>query len=161
MIRGLWVIDRGGICIFHESFGEEVKHDPLMFSSFISAMFSFSQEIGEKPLELTETEEYRFVYTLRSPLLFVLAGDKQETSDTLKCNLEQIIDDFFNCYEETAWQVFITSLRGTDSVFYKYKDRLMQLLKHPNLKLEKQLEQKESLSEAFSKFVKSSKKEIV
>ncbi|MFQ5621727.1 MAG: hypothetical protein ACE5FT_07900, partial [Candidatus Nanoarchaeia archaeon] len=73
MIQGLWIIDRGGICLFHESFGEEVKLDPIMLSSFMSAIFTFSKEIGQKSLELTETEEYRFVYTMHPPLLFVLA----------------------------------------------------------------------------------------
>lgn len=161
MIRGLWIIDRGGICLFHESFGEEVRHDPLMLSSFMSAIFTFSKEIGHKPLELSETEEFRFVYTMRPPLLFVLAGDMQEAPETLKSWLEQIIDDFFGYYEENAWESFLKSQIGDNSVFEGYEDRLMKLLKLSEPKIEKRFVQKESLTEAFSKFVKSSKKEIL
>ena len=132
-----------------------------MFSSFMSAIFTFSKEIGQKRLELTETEDFRFVYTMRPPLLFVLAGDKQEPPETLKTCLEQIIDDFFSYYEETVWDAFLDSRMGDDTVFADYVNRLVKLLRLSEPKLEKRLERRESLAEAFSKFVKSSKKEIV
>ncbi|MFQ5818864.1 MAG: hypothetical protein ACE5I5_02655 [Candidatus Heimdallarchaeota archaeon] len=161
MIRGFWVIDQGGICRFYESFGEDVKHDPNMLSSFMSAIFTFSKEIGQKSLELSETEEFRFVYTMRPPLLFVLAGDKQELPETLKSCLEQIIGDFFSYYEETVWLAFLKSRMGDDTAFMDYVDRLMTLLRSPEPKLENHRERRESLAVAFSKFIKSAKKEII
>ena len=157
MIRGFWVIDQGGLCLFHEAFGDEVEQDPLMLSSFMSAIFTFSKEIGQKPLELSETEEYRFVYTMRSPLLFVLAADRKEPPDVLKNSLKHIIDNFFLNYEEMVWKSFLDHQKGNSSIFETYADKLMKLLELSELKTERPRVQRESLADAFSKFVKSSK----
>jgi hypothetical protein len=157
MIQGLWVIDESGLCLFHESFNETVNQDPLVISGFLSAIFTFSQEIGQKRLELTETDDFRFVYTMKPPLLFVVAGAKQDSPDTLNRYLHQIKQDFFHHYEEIAWQTFLKSQQGNYDVFEDYKSQLMKLLGLSERESDHQ-ERRDAIVKTFSKFVKSSKK---
>ncbi len=48
-IRGVWVIDEAGLCLYHRTFGEPLV-DSQKISALVTALYYFSTELPEKPI---------------------------------------------------------------------------------------------------------------
>ena len=68
-INDVFVITKSGIPLYASCFGGEIcskKPDHLLQSGFISAMFSFAKEFGQKSIIMVEFEEGRMFFAPKS-----------------------------------------------------------------------------------------------
>lgn len=87
MIRAIYVLAEGGVCIYSKVYDSALA-DPLLMSSFISAVTQFSREAMGDELKVIESDD-KFVYVLDHDLISIIAvvDEPDEISSNLLENI--------------------------------------------------------------------------
>ena len=153
VVKGFWILTHNGISLFSYDKGTGIQANSQLFSGFLSAVFKFSQHIGLTPTKQTETERLKFLYNLRSHLVFVLAGDKQTKTEILEMHFNKLQNMFFKAFESMAWEKFLKENVDV-ACFSVFEEKVNDLIRK-----QKPLEMNlESLNKAFFKLAKQSSK---
>ena len=64
LLNGLWIIDPNGLCLLHQDFSIESKEkiDETMFSGFLTAILSFTQDLVNDTIERIQMGEREIHY---------------------------------------------------------------------------------------------------
>jgi len=87
VIRAIYVLAEGGVCIYSKVYDSALA-DPLLMSSFISAVTQFSREAMGDELKVIESDD-KFVYVLDHDLISIIAvvDEPDEISSNLMENI--------------------------------------------------------------------------
>ena len=87
MIRAIYVLAEGGVCIYSKVYDSALA-DPLLMSSFISAVTQFSREAMGDELKVIESDD-KFVYVLDHDMISIIAvvDEPDEISSNLMENI--------------------------------------------------------------------------
>ncbi|MHA1340351.1 MAG: hypothetical protein ACTSRZ_09105 [Promethearchaeota archaeon] len=105
LIKHLWIISNGGVLICNinvenKNTTNETGLDPYLFSSFISAIRSFSNEIygeGKHLDSFSIGKDIYYIYNKRSPKTFLVAKSEFLSFDNQIGNLLDVIEEKFYC----------------------------------------------------------------
>ncbi|TXT55281.1 MAG: hypothetical protein BAJATHORv1_40192 [Candidatus Thorarchaeota archaeon] len=83
MIRAVYILVSGGVCVFSRSYDPELA-DPYLLSSFVSAMASFSKEAMGDDLRGIESDgKFIFIADHKQVTTVVIADGPDEVTSTL------------------------------------------------------------------------------
>ncbi|MBD3338056.1 MAG: hypothetical protein GF353_03035 [Candidatus Lokiarchaeota archaeon] len=153
LIHSFFILQESGVCIYDRNFSEQFKFEINLITPFFSALFSFSQKVVSKKIEVLEMGDLRFVFKKEKGYIFVILSSSKENLLFLNSRLDNIINLFFkmkpqlmNDFEEkgienTKFDEFVDSLMyGKDEV-YEIKsrglyDKVIEYLKEMKVKKE-------------------------
>ena len=79
IIHSLFILEEGGVCFYNRNYSEILKDLKVdLITPFFSAIFTFSQKVVERKLEVLEMSDMRFVFTKERGYIFVILSDTQE-----------------------------------------------------------------------------------
>lgn len=96
MIQNIWVVEKDrGRRLFHKRYGT-IDIDPDLFSAFLTGLYAFAEaELGETGIDSIEMGDLKWIYIYSHDLLFIIAGDKDDSVPQLKAQLNVIKNSFF------------------------------------------------------------------
>lgn len=89
-IHSMFILKETGTAIYHKSFSNEIEYNINMISSFFSAIFSFSDKVVSRRLEVLEMSDLRFTFRSEGDLIFTILSDLSVSILFLKTRLERI-----------------------------------------------------------------------
>ena len=100
-IYSLFILEDSGVCFYHKTFSEEIKNLNVdLITPFFSAIFTFSQQVVDRRLEVLEMGDLRFVFKKEKGYIFVIMAASKMNLLFLKTRLEKINNIFFMFYEQ-------------------------------------------------------------
>ncbi|MHA1784965.1 MAG: hypothetical protein ACTSVY_05535 [Candidatus Helarchaeota archaeon] len=130
MIKELWILEKmGGRCIFTKSYSD-LETDPDLLSSFLSALYTFSEEVsGEsgKGIESIEMGGFKWVYIEVKNLLFICAATKSDATDMIKAKINTIKNKFIEMHPDVDQDDFHDKFDGNVSQFEDFEAPLIEL----------------------------------
>jgi len=98
-IHCLFVLDEGGTCFYYRNYSEQFKDLKVdLITPFFSAIFTFSQKVVDRKLEILEMSDFRFLFIKEKGYIFVILADSQINLLFLKSSLNKIVTLFFQSY---------------------------------------------------------------
>lgn len=96
MIQNIWIVEKDrGRRLFHKRYGT-IDIDPDLFSAFLSGLYGFAEvELGETGIDSISMGDLKWIYIYSRDLLFIIAGDKDDSVPHLKAQLNVIKNSFF------------------------------------------------------------------
>ena len=95
-IYSVFVLEEGGICHYHKEFSDHIKNLNIdLITAFFSAIFTFSQKVVERRLEVLEMGDIRFVFKKERGYIFVILAAWKTNLLFLNTRLDQIKRLFF------------------------------------------------------------------
>lgn len=85
MIMDVYIMNKSGVCLCRRTYGEitgsELSSDGLLLTGFISAVMSFTEQIGEAKLEVIKTDKYLLLCNPSDSVavIIIAAGEKERT----------------------------------------------------------------------------------
>jgi len=126
-LNGLFVLDQGGIPIYTKIIDVELKLDPLLISSFLSAIQSFAMEIENTPesyIKELSMQNFKIIFRQFELLTFIGLIDQKTNIKAAQLILEYMIWAFLSKFryklldcdtsETSQFQIF-------DNSFLKYR----------------------------------------
>ncbi|MFW9999591.1 MAG: hypothetical protein ACFE9Q_00040 [Candidatus Hodarchaeota archaeon] len=98
ILQDIWILDEGGIVIFHREFDKAVS--PQLFGAMMSALNYFAEQLAERGLSNFELQNTRFTIIKQSGLIFVANSSREITQKKVNKELKKISDKFFKLYSE-------------------------------------------------------------
>lgn len=97
-IKSIYIFSDTGIPLFVRS-SDEKQIDDLIMSGFLSAVFSFAEEVvKEGTIKTMEVGTTKFVFKSQGNLVFSIQGTKGISDRFLEYILQQIVDSFCDSY---------------------------------------------------------------
>ena len=130
MIQNVWIVEKDrGRRLFHKRYGT-IDIDPDLFSAFLTGLYAFAEaELGETGIDSIEMGDLRWVYIYSHDLLFIIAGDKDDSVAHLKAQLNVIKNSFFFEFPVFTkyWQekFKLTGFKGIYEQFHPIVDELV------------------------------------
>ncbi|MHA1871804.1 MAG: hypothetical protein ACTSU2_16340 [Promethearchaeota archaeon] len=132
LIKNIWIISNGGVLVNNLNLESEIiesenKLDPYLFSSFVSAIRSFSNEIygSEKYLEsFSIGKDVYYIFNKRSPNIFLVAK-----SDFL--SFDNKIENLLDVIEERFYEKFNPDVNrdfSDNDKFKRFSDEIREIL---------------------------------
>ncbi|MEM1658795.1 MAG: hypothetical protein QXX87_04815 [Candidatus Jordarchaeales archaeon] len=84
MILDVYVMNKNGICLCRRSYGKisesEENVDDLLLTGFMSALLSFTEQMGEARLEVVKTNKYLLACNTSDPIavIVIASGEREE-----------------------------------------------------------------------------------
>lgn len=91
---GLWVIDSSGLCLLHHNFGETTGVDETMFSGFITAILSFTQNFVNDTLERLALGTRDIYYRSFGQFAIVISAEKGLKKKEIPKIIERVGESF-------------------------------------------------------------------
>ena len=125
MIRNLIIIDKKGTNLLEVNFGEchSLAADPLMISSFISAIYAFGQSLNSRGIKNIRFEHLYFMLYTQNEFIFLISVDDDLESEN-RAKLERISSLFLERYSEQLRELEEAS---TTPDFTEFIDLLLDL----------------------------------
>jgi len=99
-INGLWLLESGGTCLLHRNFSGDEDINESMFSGFITAILSFSQDVVNDSIEVIKLGKREIHYRPFGKFAVVASVDKGRKNKKLSGLLERIGESFAMQYKE-------------------------------------------------------------
>ena len=100
-IFSLFILEESGVCLYHKNFSDETKDLNIdLITPFFSAIFTFSQKVVDRRLEVLEMGDIRFVFKKERGYIFVILASSQMNLLFLNTRLDNIKKLFFQFYNE-------------------------------------------------------------
>jgi hypothetical protein len=101
MIRNLIILDAAGRNLLAVNFGEchSLGDNPSLISSFVSAIYSFSQATIGQGIREIKFDELQFIMTSKQDLIFLISADDDELTRN-RVKLLRISELFFERHKE-------------------------------------------------------------
>ncbi|TFG04348.1 MAG: hypothetical protein EU539_10965 [Promethearchaeota archaeon] len=98
-IHSLFILKTSGVCMYHRHFTDEFKNiDINLITPFISAIFSFSENVVNRKIEELEMADLRLTFKTEMDIIFVLIADLSVSTLFTSTRLISIADAFFGEY---------------------------------------------------------------
>lgn len=94
-IHSFFILKKSGACIYSRNFTDEIEYNVNLITPFFSAIFSFSDKVISRDLEVLEMGGLRFVFEIKDEFIFVLLSDSTVSILFGHTRLEKISDIFF------------------------------------------------------------------
>lgn len=100
-IYSMFILKESGACLYHRVLTEEVEYDINFITPFFSAIFSFSEKVISKRLEVLEMGDLRFTFHSEGDLIFTILSDLSVSILFLRTRLERIANIFHEKFPES------------------------------------------------------------
>ncbi len=123
-IHSLFILRESGICIYHRSYSNQLKDLQInLITPFFSAIFSFSQKVVSKKLEVLEMSDLRFVFKKEKGFIFTILSDSSQNLLFLNSRLQRVSELFFRNYDSIKSDIDVIAIEN--SQFDKLVDSLV------------------------------------
>ena len=125
MIRNLIVLDKAGRDLLAMNFGEchSLGGSPALISSFISAIYSFSQSAVGQGIKNIKFENLYFKLLNKNEIIFLISADDNDVRSN-RIKLERISEMFFERYSNEVKEFEVNSISPD---FTEFTDLLLEL----------------------------------
>ena len=131
LIQDIWIIEDSGIVLFHRVFDEKV--DANLFGGLLSALNSFAEELSKEGLSNFELAGKKFSLLKRNNYIFIANADKKHNLKKINQELRNIINKFFDLYQENL----LNNWNGDTRMFASFDKEIEESLEKIIEKLEK------------------------
>jgi len=124
LIQYVNILTKDGKSLLFRNYGTtEVDRDLL--AGFLSAFSGFMKEISQSDIKSTQTEDFKYFYTIIDPIIIVLASDLEDEDVTVNSKILSIRTKFMEKYskilESGSWA-------GNRTIFYEFEKELDNLI---------------------------------
>jgi len=124
LIQYVNILTRDGKSLLFRNYGSsEVDRDLL--AGFLSAFSGFMKEISQSDIKSTQTESFKYFYTIIDPIIIVLACDLEDDDALVNSKILSIRAKFMEKYskilEDGSWA-------GNRTLFYEFEKELDNLI---------------------------------
>ncbi|MFX1569967.1 MAG: GTP-binding protein [Promethearchaeota archaeon] len=124
MIQYINVLTRDGKSLLFRNYGSsDVDRDLL--AGFLSAFSGFMKEISQSDIKSTQTEDFKYFYTIIDPIIIVVASDLDDDDATVNSKILSIRTKFLDKYgkilEDESWA-------GNRSIFTEFEHELDNII---------------------------------
>lgn len=101
VLNGLWIIEKNGLCLLHRNFEETQQQiDETMFSGFLTAILSFTQDLVKDSIEKISMGERDIYYSSFGPFAVALSANKSKKAKNLQTYINKVGDLFLSTYAD-------------------------------------------------------------
>ena len=103
LLNGLWIIDPNGLCLLHQDFSIESKEkiDETMFSGFLTAILSFTQDLVNDTIERIQMGEREIHYQSFGIFAVAVSANKsKKKAKDLSQYITKVGNEFMSEYGE-------------------------------------------------------------
>jgi len=110
MIHSILILKRTGEKLYHSNYSD-IAWDEILTSGFISALFSFSQELFEADIQDIELGSYRLLFESESKnnIIYLAIFDKLDSIINIRQKLDKLTDRIESEYEKILQKEFVVS----------------------------------------------------
>ncbi|MFW9942029.1 MAG: ADP-ribosylation factor-like protein [Candidatus Thorarchaeota archaeon] len=124
MIQYVNILTKDGKSLLFRNYGTtDVDRDLL--AGFLSAFSGFMKEISQSDIKSTQTEDFKYFYTIIDPIIIVLASDLEDEDATVNSKILSIRTKFMENYgdilESGSWA-------GNRTIFNPFEKELDNLI---------------------------------
>ena len=95
VLNGLWIIEKNGLCLLHRNFEETQQQiDETMFSGFLTAILSFTQDLVKDSIEKISMGERDIYYSSFGPFAVALSANKSKKAKNLQSYINKVGEMF-------------------------------------------------------------------
>ena len=125
-IKSIYIFAQTGIPLFVQA-SDEKQIDDLMMSGFLSAVFSFAEEVvKEGTIKTMEVGDTKFVFRPQGNCIFAIQGTQESSNLFLEFVLRQIADAFISRYGDKS-----EYLSEVTSLFDPFEEDVLRILASP------------------------------
>ena len=124
MIQYVNILTRDGKSLLFRNYGSsEVDRDLL--AGFLSAFSGFMKEISQSDIKSTQTEDFKYFYTIIDTIIIVVCTDLEDDDATVNSKILSIrakfMDQYSKILENGSWA-------GNRTLFYEFEKELDNLI---------------------------------
>ena len=124
LIQYINILTKDGKSLLFRNYGtSEVDRDLL--AGFLSAFSGFMKEISQSDIKSTQTEDFKYFYTIIDTIIIVVCTDLEDDDATVNSKILSVrarfIDEYGKILENGSWA-------GNRTVFYKFEKELDNLV---------------------------------
>lgn len=124
LIQYINILTKDGKSLLFRNYGTtDVDRDLL--AGFLSAFSGFMKEISQSDIKSTQTEDFKYFYTIIDPIIIVVATDLEDDDATVNSKILSIRAKFMEKYakilEGDKWT-------GNRTIFYEFERELDNLI---------------------------------
>lgn len=102
VLNGLWIINPNGLCLLHRNFEETQEQiDETMFSGFLTAILSFTQDLVKDSIEKISMGERDIYYSSFGQFAVALSANKSKKAKNLQDYINKVGTQFNDEYGST------------------------------------------------------------
>ena len=91
VLNGLWIINPNGLCLLHRNFEETQQQiDETMFSGFLTAILSFTQDLVKDSIEKISMGERDIYYSSFGSFAVALSANKSKKAKNLQDYINKV-----------------------------------------------------------------------
>ena len=91
VLNGLWIINPNGLCLLHRNFEETQEQiDETMFSGFLTAILSFTQDLVKDSIEKISMGERDIYYSSFGKFAVALSANKSKKAKNLQDYINKV-----------------------------------------------------------------------
>lgn len=95
VLNGLWIIEKNGLCLLHRNFEETQQQiDETMFSGFLTAILSFTQDLVKDSIEKISMGERDIYYSSFGIFAVALSANKSKKAKNLQTYINKVGEMF-------------------------------------------------------------------
>lgn len=135
MILDVYVMNKDGICLCRRTYSKISKSEEnindLLLTGFMSALLSFTEQIGEAKLEVVKTNKYLLACNTSDPIAVIVIASG-ESEEVVKEVAKKILKRFKNLYAPLLnnWDGNVEHFQA----FTKEIDYIVEMMKKPDIK---------------------------
>ncbi|MFX0139602.1 MAG: hypothetical protein ACFFDN_38535 [Candidatus Hodarchaeota archaeon] len=132
ILQEFWIVEKkSGRCMFNRSYSR-VGTDPDLLTSFLSALYRFSEEVSTKQqgIESVEMGGLKWVYIDKDNLLYIAAADKEDKSSDLRAQVNVMRINFVEKFPESKEDDFSETWDGNITKFEVFTEKIDELTDH-------------------------------
>ncbi len=122
-IHSLFILKKSGTCIYSRTFTDEINYDINLITPFFSAIFSFSENVISRKIEVLEMGGLRFLFKIIDDYIFVILSDSNVSILYANTRLTKTSDEFFERFPDNDSVVDYQEIE--DEEFDKIIDQLI------------------------------------
>ncbi|MFX0082451.1 MAG: Rab family GTPase [Candidatus Hodarchaeota archaeon] len=124
MIQYVNILTKDGKSLLFRNYGtSEVDRDLL--AGFLSAFSGFMKEISQSDIKSTQTEDFKYFYTIIDTIIIVVCTDLEDEDATVNSKILSVrtrfIDKYGKMLENGSWA-------GNRTIFYEFEKELDNLI---------------------------------
>ncbi|NVM02405.1 MAG: hypothetical protein HWN67_08710 [Candidatus Helarchaeota archaeon] len=132
ILQEFWIVEKkSGRCMFNRSYGD-VATDPDLLTSFLSALYRFSEEVSTKQqgIESVEMGGLKWVYIDKDNLLYIAAAEKIDKTSNIRSQVNVVRINFTKKYPESKEDDFSEKWDGNITKFEVFTEKIDELTDH-------------------------------
>ncbi|MEJ2276470.1 MAG: hypothetical protein P8Y70_01790 [Candidatus Lokiarchaeota archaeon] len=97
-IHSIFILRNTGGLVYSKNFTEEIDFNLNLITGFFSAIFSFSEKVIDRNLEVLEMGNLRFVFRVKNEFIFVILSEITASLLFVNSRLKRIINLFYESF---------------------------------------------------------------